>query len=110
MKKENNRNSVWGLLGVCRARGKSWSAAELTHTPKLLRMSQHLNTCRLQQYTHVLFQCYSLLAYPCLAVVPDEIVLELEFVDALNVRAVRKQLQSAKALSGLLLFHAFFHF
>lgn len=48
-----------------------------------------------------------------MVVVPDGIVLELEFVDALNLRAVRKQqqtTQSAKALSGLLLFYALFHF
>lgn len=48
-----------------------------------------------------------------MVVVPNEIVFVLEFVDALNLKAVRKlqqTTQSAKTFSGLVVFHVLFHF
>lgn len=89
------------MIGVGRARGKCWSSAQLAQAPTLrhkdsqttrLGMSRDLSdlAAALCSSAHKVPQHHPLPLYPSPAVVPEEIVLELQFVAALNLRAVRK--------------------
>lgn len=97
----------WGLQGQrevleqCTAGTGANTASQglPNHTARDEQGPVGLNSSSLQQCTQGASQHHPL--YPSPVVVPEEIVLELQFVAALNLKAVRKQQQTTQRAKAL---------